>query len=162
MVYKKTLYNLYKEAGIKYDNVDDINKALLICNQKEEFYEKEINSVLCRHNMLLDFMMDCELITQEQYDYYYDKPSYREILRELDLILINQVSSNLDKVLIIRLYLICLNNIRKEVDSDAYLDKISKKSKMAKYKDLKDDIKRNNKEKKALEYQLKKLNKKTF
>ena len=58
--------------------------------------------------------------------------------------------------------LICINNIRKEIDSDANLDKISKKSKMAKYKDLKDDIKRNKKEKKALEYQLRKLNIKTF
>ena len=86
-------------------------------------------------------------------------PSYREVLRELDLILINQISSRLDMYLPIKLFLIYLHGVKKEIDSDKNLDKISKERKIAKYKDLKDDIKRNNNEKKALEYQKRKLSK---
>ena len=33
MLYKKILFRLYKEAGINYNNIDDIEKALTICNK---------------------------------------------------------------------------------------------------------------------------------
>lgn len=159
MLYKKTLTRLYEEAGINYKNIDDVNKALIICNDVKQDYENQLDSTMCYHNGILCDLLKFGIINEEEYNLFYDKPSYISTLINIDHLLFRRSEdiNYSDKINEMNSFRKTIHNLEDFIGNDDNLEEIAKNARDNMYDDLKGAIKRNKKEVKALNYQYKKL-----
>lgn len=159
MLYKKTLTRLHEDAGINYNNIDDVKKALIICNDIKQNYENQLNSTMCYHNGILCDLLDIGIINEAEYNLFYDKPSYIETLIAIDRLLYRKsedinYSDEIDTINSVRK---TIHNLEEFIKNNDNLKDIAKNARDNMYDELKGAIKRNKKEGKALTYQQRKL-----
>ena len=159
MLYKKTLTRLHEDAGINYNNIDDVKKALIICNDIKQNYENQLNSTMCYHNGILCHLLDIGIINEAEYNLFYDKPSYIETLIDIDHLLFRKSEdvNYSEKIDIINSFRKTVHNLEDYITDNGNLEDIAKNARDNMYDELKNAIKRNKKEGKALTYQLRKL-----
>ena len=159
MLYKKILFRLYKEAGINYNNIDDIEKALTICNNVKREYEDQLDSTMCYHNGILSDLLKFGVISKREYNLFYDKPSYIETLIAIDHLLYRKSEdiNYSEKIDVINSFRKTVHNLEDYITDNGNLEDIAKNARDNMYDELKNAIKRNKKEGKALTYQRRKL-----
>lgn len=84
MLYINTLEKLRKEFGICYFDLDQVNAAIKICDDINNNYQEEINSVMCFHNVILEELFKYNVISADDAILYYDKPTYLYVLDYLN------------------------------------------------------------------------------
>lgn len=159
MLYKKILFRLYKEAGINYNNIDDIKKALTICNNVKREYEDQLDSTMCYHNGILSDLLKFGVISKREYKSFYDIPSYISVLFDIDHMLFrkSEKGNYVDEIDIINHARESIHNLEEIIINDDNLKDLAKNARDNMYDELKGAIKRNKKEGKALTYQQRKL-----
>lgn len=159
MLYKRTLTRLYKEAGINYYNIEDVKKALIMCNNIRQDYENQLDSTMCYHNGVLSDLLKFEIISKREYKSFYDIPSYISVLLDIDHMLFRKSEKRnfVDEIDIINSARESIHNLEEIIINDDNLKDLAKNARDNMYDDLKGAIKRNKKEAKALNYQYKKL-----
>ena len=159
MLYKKTLEKLRKEDGVNYFDMNQLDKAISINYETKIMYDEELLSNMCFHNVRLDELFKYNVISADKKNFYYDFPSYMCILNDLDDSITMHLNINPNTLFLNEIKDVQnrLRIIKQNLKDDVNLVKISKPFiKYAKLQ-LKDDIKENKKEYKALLYAKKRL-----
>lgn len=159
MLYKKTLEKLRKEDGVNYFDMNQLDKAISINYEIKIMYNEELLSNMCFHNVILDELFKYNVISADKKNFYYDTPSYLCILNDLDDAIKTYLKKNSNPLFLNEIMDVYnrLKIIKQNIKDDVNLVKISKPFiKYAKLQ-LKDDIKENKKEYKALLYAKKRL-----
>lgn len=162
MLYKNTLGKLKSEMGVCYFDLDQVDSALRVCDDTSYAYNLEINSIMCFHNGILDELFKYNVISADERNFYYDKPSYIYILKYLEnsinYYLKNNLNNNYKKQIMKVQKRVQI--LKENIKNDKNLIKITKPLVRKMKSSYKEDLKELKVQRKALTYAKKRIKRK--